>query len=74
MFIIAEAVRLKKQNKKTICTNYDEQKGDDQIVRQKELIAGELILFLNERICVISIFVHFLAGAGNIAVFTTLLI
>lgn len=47
MFIIAEAVRLKKQNKKTICTNYDEQKGDDQIVRQKELIAGELILFFN---------------------------
>lgn len=44
MFIIAEAVRLKKK-KTPICTNYDEQKGDDQIVRQKELIAGELILF-----------------------------
>lgn len=54
--------------------NCDEQKGNDQIVRQKKLIAGELILFLNERICVISIFVHFLAGAGNIAAVTTLLI
>lgn len=62
MFIIAEAVRLKKQNKKTICTNYDEQKGDDQIFRQKELIAGELILFFKwKNLC----YLHICALSGR---------